>query len=170
MKENLFAISREVNASYTILIHKYFLKIIEGDTEESEEPTSKAPPKPAPAKLEEKVETRFIRIKMPEFYVGACSRCAIFGCPNVTNVTTVAPTLLFTTYPMTTPCAGFRCTSGKCISEAQRCDGHNDCGDNVDEEGCPVVTCGPHEFACNNHTCIPDRFVTPYCMFRAFHP
>ena len=46
------------------------------------------------------------------------------------------------------PSETFTCSNKKCIPEALKCDGKNDCGDNTDEEeGC----C---DFTCKNHKCI----------------
>ena len=33
----------------------------------------------------------------------------------------------------------FTCNNGKCISEAQRCNQNDDCGDGSDEQGCGNV-------------------------------
>ena len=33
----------------------------------------------------------------------------------------------------------FTCDSGECISESYQCDGHNDCGDNSDEQNCGII-------------------------------
>ena len=34
----------------------------------------------------------------------------------------------------------FRCTDGQCISACKRCDEHNDCRDNSDEEDCCKIS------------------------------
>lgn len=55
----------------------------------------------------------------------------------------------------------FRCGSGECISEIQRCNGNKDCQDFSDEEGCQqkkkYVTCGPDEFTCLDRLKCIDR-------------
>lgn len=33
----------------------------------------------------------------------------------------------------------FKCTSGQCVSSVMRCDGHHDCWDHSDEEGCTTA-------------------------------
>ncbi|KAM6973022.1 ST14 transmembrane serine protease matriptase a [Aplochiton taeniatus] len=49
------------------------------------------------------------------------------------------------------PCPGkFLCSSMRCISFEQQCDGWNDCGDMGDETGC---TCKPEQISCKNGMC-----------------
>ena len=40
-----------------------------------------------------------------------------------------------------------------CVSWETRCDGHMDCPNNIDEEGCP---CSSREFGCSDGTCVPE--------------
>lgn len=48
----------------------------------------------------------------------------------------------------------FRCGSGECINQAERCDGHKNCADRSDEAGCDEykqhVTCEHNQFACED--------------------
>mmetsp|Transcript_2294 Transcript_2294/g.4696 ORF Transcript_2294/g.4696 Transcript_2294/m.4696 type:complete len:106 (-) Transcript_2294:196-513(-) len=55
----------------------------------------------------------------------------------------------------------FMCMSdgqSACFPNNWKCDGEPDCDGNVDEHGCPPVTCEADEFSCDN-TCIPATFV-----------
>ena len=55
----------------------------------------------------------------------------------------------------------FQCKkTRRCIPEKWKCDNDNDCLDNSDEVGCPVVrTCGNDSFQCvTNQNCIPKKW------------
>lgn len=49
----------------------------------------------------------------------------------------------------------FRCDNGYCLSKSYKCDTDDDCGDDSDEQNCPIVTCSASQFTCNNHKCEP---------------
>lgn len=57
----------------------------------------------------------------------------------------------------------FRCTSGECLDEAKRCDGHFDCADHSDERDCDTdskeapVMCSYNEFPCADKTQCIDQ-------------
>ncbi|XP_069038773.1 ST14 transmembrane serine protease matriptase a isoform X2 [Lepisosteus oculatus] len=53
----------------------------------------------------------------------------------------------------TDPCPGkFRCRNTRCVAQALRCDGWDDCGDNSDELKC---TCEKDQLQCKNSLCKP---------------
>ena len=100
-------------------------------------------------KLERSFQARFVRVQPSNLTLFSCSRYVVFGCKNITG--TEAPSL--TTIPIT-PCPGFTCNNGRCISERWRCDGTNDCNDHSDEINCPPKNCSSDQFTCNNTKCI----------------
>lgn len=54
--------------------------------------------------------------------------------------------------------SAFTCANQRCVPTGWRCDGHNDCFDNSDENNCPMQvpgTCPVNQFTCANHRCIP---------------
>lgn len=55
----------------------------------------------------------------------------------------------------------FRCGSGECITEAERCDGAKHCQDSSDENNCKenkkFATCAPNEFICLDGTMCIDH-------------
>uniref|UniRef100_A0A8C4T430 EGF-like domain-containing protein n=1 Tax=Erpetoichthys calabaricus TaxID=27687 RepID=A0A8C4T430_ERPCA len=55
----------------------------------------------------------------------------------------------------------FQCQSdGLCIPEEWECDRHPDCRDGSDEHnGCPVPTCRPNYFLCDNGNCVSQSWV-----------
>nr|CAB3263506.1 low-density lipoprotein receptor-related protein 4 [Phallusia mammillata] len=46
----------------------------------------------------------------------------------------------------------------KCIPNTWKCDGEFDCEDKSDEQNCPVPTCRPSEFQCNDTECIAKKW------------
>ncbi|XP_043910917.1 low-density lipoprotein receptor-related protein 2-like [Protopterus annectens] len=55
----------------------------------------------------------------------------------------------------------FQCQmDGLCIPASWECDHHIDCSDGSDEHnGCPVLTCRPNYFQCDNKNCVPSNWV-----------
>ncbi|NWT18474.1 VLDLR protein, partial [Vireo altiloquus] len=48
-----------------------------------------------------------------------------------------------------------RCDNAtRCIPKSWLCDGHADCQDHTDEQGCALKECGPAEFACRSGQCV----------------
>lgn len=57
--------------------------------------------------------------------------------------------------------SAFTCANQRCVPVGWRCDGHNDCFDNSDENNCPTRvpgTCPANQFTCANHRCIPHTW------------
>lgn len=57
--------------------------------------------------------------------------------------------------------SAFTCANQRCVPASWRCDGHNDCFDNSDENNCPTNvpgTCPANQFACANQRCIPHTW------------
>ncbi|GBP08672.1 Low-density lipoprotein receptor-related protein 2 [Eumeta japonica] len=52
----------------------------------------------------------------------------------------------------------YRCSNGKCIDTAAKCDHRDDCGDNSDEEHCNFPPCHNGQFRCTNALCIPATY------------
>ncbi|XP_072035548.1 uncharacterized protein [Amphiura filiformis] len=67
--------------------------------------------------------------------------CVVQSAMVVAIITTaVTPTDLVSTQgPTDAPCYGYICSNGLCIPGIWACDGDNDCGDNSDEQSCPMV-------------------------------
>ena len=38
--------------------------------------------------------------------------------------------------PTSSTCYNFSCDNGECLPDIHKCDGHDDCGDNSDENNC----------------------------------
>ena len=80
--------------------------------------------------------------------------------------------------PTNSTCYNLSCDNGECVSDSYRCDGHDDCGDNSDENNCSTYslsffaqtkqtyflgviqptssTC--YNFSCDNGECVPDSY------------
>lgn len=57
--------------------------------------------------------------------------------------------------------SAFTCANQRCVPTGWRCDGHNDCFDNSDENNCPTQvpgTCPANQFTCANRRCIPHTW------------
>ncbi|XP_055310917.1 putative vitellogenin receptor [Sitodiplosis mosellana] len=95
---------------------------------------------------------------------GGCSHvCVAMG--KTTHACLCTPGTVFGDAKNTTcvpvEMCNFRCGSGECITDAERCDGVKNCQDSSDEDSCKekkkFVTCAPNEFTCLDGTKCIDR-------------
>uniref|UniRef100_A0A182QTE4 Sortilin-related receptor n=1 Tax=Anopheles farauti TaxID=69004 RepID=A0A182QTE4_9DIPT len=59
----------------------------------------------------------------------------------------------------------FNCNNMNCVALIYKCNGHDDCGDMSDEEGCPVAkpACPPHMFTCRgDQQCVPKHYLCDF--------
>lgn len=56
-----------------------------------------------------------------------------------------------------TVCSGHLCDGNRCIPKAWRCDGHVDCSDQSDEQGCNI--CGKDSVYCGDRRCMSSKHV-----------
>lgn len=97
---------------------------------------------------------------------GGCSHICI-AMSKTTHTCLCTPGTVFSDASNTTcipddDCS-FRCNSGECIIESQRCNGHKDCPDSSDERDCheskKYVTCEPNQFTCLDRLKCIDRIL-----------
>lgn len=87
-------------------------------------------------KFEHPFRSQYVRVIIEQWQYGPCLRFELYGCSNSTVPTEPPTTPATTVTTVTTPCPGFVCDNGQCISNRLVCDGKFDCEDASDEKNC----------------------------------